>query len=96
MFDDQPNSLLPVFTKDAAGGWEISEATLAKADELGCGLKTERGDRAAVVMTPENGRFSQMMLGVSRSIGDFYHQRYGAEAHTFPGLPTASSVPSPH
>ena len=77
MFDDQPASLLPVFTKDADGGWHISEATLARADELGCGLKTERGDRASVVMTPENGRFSQMMLGVTRSVGDFYHQRYG-------------------
>ena len=77
MFDDQPASLLPIFTKDGKGGWEISDATLAKADELGCGLKTERGDRASVVMTPESGRFSQMMLGVTRSVGDFYHQTYG-------------------
>jgi hypothetical protein len=28
-------------------------------------------------MTPEAGRFSQMMLGVTRSLGDFYHQQYG-------------------
>ena len=77
MFDDQPASLLPIFTKDGKGGWEIAEATLKKADDLGCGLKTERGDRASVVMTPENGRFSQMMLGVTRSVGDFYHQTYG-------------------
>jgi hypothetical protein len=28
-------------------------------------------------MTPETGRFSQMMLNVTRSLGDFYHQRYG-------------------
>ena len=74
MFDDQPASLLPVFTRNAQGGWHIADATLAKADELGCGLKTERGDRAAVVMTPESGRFSQMMLGVTRSVGDFYHR----------------------
>ena len=74
---DQPASLVPVFTKDGKGGWEIAESTLTRADELGCGLKTERGDRASVVMTPEAGRFSQMMLGVTRSVGDFYHQKYG-------------------
>ena len=28
-------------------------------------------------MTPEEGKFSQMMLGVTRSLGDFYHQHYG-------------------
>ena len=77
MFDDQPASLIPVFTKNEAGAWHIADETLTRADELGCGLKTERGDRACVVMTPENGRFSQMMLGVTRSVGDFYHQRYG-------------------
>ena len=77
MFDDQPHNLLPIFTKDRDGKWEISEKTLKRADALGCGLKTERGDRASVVMTPEDGQFSQMMLGVTRSIGDFYHQEYG-------------------
>jgi serine/threonine protein phosphatase PrpC len=77
MFDDQPASLIPVWTPDGRGGWEIAESTLQRADELGCGLKTERGDRAAVVMTPESGRFSQMMLGVTRSVGDFYHQTFG-------------------
>ena len=81
MFDDQPKSLLPIFTKDGKGGWEISNATLQKADDMGCGLKTERGDRASVVMTPERGRFSQMMLGVTRSVGDFYHQTYGVTWH---------------
>ena len=76
MFDDQPNNLLPVFTRTADGSaWELAESTLQRADALGCGLKTERGDRAAVVMTPENGRFSQMMLGVTRSVGDFYHRK---------------------
>jgi len=77
MFDDQPHNLLPIFTRDNKGGWHIADSTLTRADELGCGLKTERGDRAAVVMTPEDGKFSQMMLGVTRSVGDFYHQTYG-------------------
>ena len=75
MFDDQPSSLVPIFTPTATGSWEIAQSTLDRADSLGCGTKTERGDRAAVIMTPEAGRFSQMMLGVSRSLGDFYHQR---------------------
>mgnify|MGYP003683709945 CR=1 FL=1 len=42
--------------------------------QTGCGFKTERGDRSAVIMTPESGKFSQMMLNVTRSLGDFYHQ----------------------
>ena len=53
MFDDQPHNLLPIFTRDNKGGWHMADSTLSRADELGCGLKTERGDRAAVVMTPE-------------------------------------------
>ena len=77
MFDDQPHNLLPIFTDDGKGGWEIAQSTLERADELGCGLKTERGDRASVVMTPEDGTYSQMMLGVTRSVGDFYHQKFG-------------------
>jgi len=69
--------LLPIFTQTASGEWELAPATLEKAKKLGCGMKTERGDLAAVIMTPEDGKFSQMMLGVTRSIGDFYHQSYG-------------------
>ena len=30
-----------------------------------------------MLVTPESGPFSQMMLGVTRSLGDFYHQRFG-------------------
>ncbi len=78
MFDDQPNNLVPVFARTAPHGtWELSDANLKRAEELGCGIKTERGDRACVLMTPESGRFSQMMLGVTRSLGDFYHQTFG-------------------
>jgi len=77
MFDNQPHNLLPIFTPTRDGQWEIAQSTYDKAKELNVGLKTERGDLAAVIMTPESGRFSQMMLGVTRSIGDFYHQTYG-------------------
>ena len=30
-----------------------------------------------MVVTPESGPFSQMMLNMTRSLGDFYHQDYG-------------------
>jgi len=30
-----------------------------------------------VIVTPESGPFSQMILNLTRSLGDFYHQRYG-------------------
>ena len=77
MFDNQPHNLLPIFTPTPDGGWEIAQSTMDKTKELGVGLKTARGDLAAVIMTPESGKFSQMMLGVTRSVGDFYHQTYG-------------------
>jgi len=72
-----PENLLHVFCRDGKGGWKLDEESLRRADSAGCGYKTERGDRAAVIMTPEEGKFSQMMLGVTRSLGDFYHQQYG-------------------
>ena len=34
------------------------------------------GDRAASVMTPDD-EYSHMLLGMTRSLGDFQHQRYG-------------------
>ena len=49
----------------------LDDESIRRADEVGCGCKTERGDRAAMLVTPEEGRFSQMMLGVTRSIGDW-------------------------
>jgi len=76
MFDG-PDQLLHVFRRDEAGGWFYDDEALKRADTLGVGFKTERGDRATVILTPEEGPFSQMMLGVSRSLGDFYHQSYG-------------------
>ena len=76
MFDD-PANMLHVFCADGKGGWKLDDESIRRADEVGCGCKTERGDRAAMLVTPEEGRFSQMMLGVTRSIGDFYHQMYG-------------------
>jgi len=72
-----PEHLYHVFCPDGAGGWILDQDSIRRADDAGCGCKTERGDRAAVIMTPEEGRFSQMMLGVTRSLGDFYHQFYG-------------------
>ena len=69
--------MLHVFCADGKGGWKLDDESIRRADEVGCGCKTERGDRAAMLVTPEEGRFSQMMLGVTRSIGDFYHQMYG-------------------
>merc|ERR1719263_2611172 len=79
MFESEDN-LLHVFERDPSGkppGWRLSETSIQKADDAGCGFKTERGDRAAMLVTPESGPFSQMMLGVTRSLGDFYHQHYG-------------------
>ncbi|EOD13520.1 hypothetical protein EMIHUDRAFT_444364 [Emiliania huxleyi CCMP1516] len=76
MFEGE-DQLLRVFDRDATGAWRLSEEALRRADEMGCGFKTERGDRSAVLMTPEEGRFSQMMLNVTRSLGDFYHGQYG-------------------
>jgi hypothetical protein len=52
----------------------MSQTSIERADAAGCGFKTERGDRAAMLVTPEDGPFSQMMLGVTRSLGDFYHR----------------------
>ncbi|KAL3923647.1 MAG: hypothetical protein SGPRY_004154, partial [Prymnesium sp.] len=72
-----PEHMLHVFCRDGKGGWKLDDESLRRADEAGCGYKTERGDRAAVILTPEEGKFSQMMLGVTRSLGDFYHQQYG-------------------
>ena len=78
MFESEDN-LLNVFEPDPSGkgAWRLSETSIQRADEAGTGFKTERGDRAAMLVTPESGPFSQMMLGVTRSLGDFYHQRYG-------------------
>lgn len=78
MFDG-PEFMLHVFCADksAPSGWKLDDDAIRRADEAGCGFKTERGDRAAMLVTPEEGKFSQMMLGVTRSLGDFYHQRYG-------------------
>ena len=50
-----PENLLHVFCRDGKGGWKLDEESLRRADDAGCGFKTERGDRAAVIMTPEEG-----------------------------------------
>mmetsp|Transcript_3480 Transcript_3480/g.7852 ORF Transcript_3480/g.7852 Transcript_3480/m.7852 type:complete len:609 (-) Transcript_3480:633-2459(-) len=76
MFDD-PDCMLTVFCPDGSGSWEVDQANQQAADDQGLGFKTERGDRAAVILTPEDGPYSQMMLNMTRSIGDFYHQGYG-------------------
>mmetsp|Transcript_69798 Transcript_69798/g.115924 ORF Transcript_69798/g.115924 Transcript_69798/m.115924 type:complete len:698 (+) Transcript_69798:40-2133(+) len=77
MFED-PSCLLHVFdVDDDSGDWILNTESMRKHDEAGLGFKTERGDRAAVVMTPEDGEYSQMNLNMTRSLGDFYHQRYG-------------------
>jgi len=68
-----PENLLHIFCRDAAGRWVLNEESLRRADEAGCGCK----GRYTVIMTPEEGRFSQMMLHLSRSLGDFYLQTYG-------------------
>ena len=72
-----PEHLLHVFCRDAAGRWVLDEESLRRADEAGCGLKGQRGDRCTLILTPEEGRFSQMMLPLSRSLGDFYLQTCG-------------------
>jgi len=76
MFDD-PDCLFHVFKPDGKGGWAVNEESIRKSDDAGLGFKTERGDRAAVVMTPEDGEYSQCNLNMTRSLGDFYHQLYG-------------------
>uniref|UniRef100_A0A7S4B5V7 PPM-type phosphatase domain-containing protein n=2 Tax=Chrysotila carterae TaxID=13221 RepID=A0A7S4B5V7_CHRCT len=76
MFED-PACMLNVFCRDGRGGWKVDEESERRADEAGLGFKTERGDRAAVILTPEDGEYSQMMLNMTRSIGDFYHQKFG-------------------
>ena len=79
MMFEGPEHMLHVFCRDpsAPSGWKMDQESIRRADAGGCGFKTERGDRAAMLVTPEEGKFSQMMLGVTRSLGDFYHQQYG-------------------
>jgi len=74
---DGPEHLINVFCKDPHGRWQHDEQNMHLADEAGCGFKTERGDRSVVIITPKDGLFTQMTLNVTRSLGDFYHQRYG-------------------
>lgn len=40
-------------------------------------MKSERGGLSTLVMTPDTGPCPQMLLGMTRALGDFYHQRYG-------------------
>ena len=93
MFESEDN-LLHVFEADPSrkGAWRLSQSAIQRADEAGTGFKTERGDRAAMLVTPERGPFSQMMLGVTRSLGDFYHQRYGVAVRVVGVRPTTVRV----
>ena len=75
--DPDDMHLYPVFRPDCKGGFELDPESIARCDAEGLGFKTERGDRAAIVATPESGEYTQMMLNMTRSVGDFYHQRYG-------------------
>ena len=77
LFDEDDENLLRVFCRGESGEWQLDADATSTADARGCGFKTERGDRSTVIMTPESGPFSQMMLNVTRTLGDFYHQRYG-------------------
>lgn len=73
---DGPEHLLHVFHRDG-DAWAFDEASRAAAEEAGCGFKTERGDRATLLLTPEAGTYSQSIIGVTRALGDFYLQQYG-------------------
>eukprot|EP00306_Pavlova_sp_CCMP459_P000984 CAMPEP_0185179072 /NCGR_PEP_ID=MMETSP1139-20130426/31827_1 /TAXON_ID=298111 /ORGANISM="Pavlova sp., Strain CCMP459" /LENGTH=672 /DNA_ID=CAMNT_0027744907 /DNA_START=152 /DNA_END=2171 /DNA_ORIENTATION=- len=70
---------LPVWEEDAEGKVVLSQESIEQVDSYGLGFKTERGDRAAFLLTPEMGNFSQMSLALTRSIGDFYHQEFGVK-----------------
>ena len=95
MFESEDN-LLHVFEADPGrkGAWRLSQSAIERADEAGTGFKTERGDRAAMLVTPERGPFSQMMLGVTRSLGDFYHHP-PRRAPSNPGLSRRRRSPAP-
>ena len=69
--------LLHVFCKDGGGEWSLDKESIRRATEGGRGIKSPRGDRHAVLLTPLDGEYSGMMLTVTRSLGDFYHQRFG-------------------
>ena len=69
--------LLHVFCKGGDGQWTLDQESIRRAEEVGRGVKSPRGDRHAVLLTPLDGVYSGMMLTVTRSLGDFYHQRFG-------------------
>ncbi|KAL1495750.1 hypothetical protein AB1Y20_016612 [Prymnesium parvum] len=77
-YDADVGSLLEIFRISEQGEVDLDHATLSRLDELNVGFKSARGDRPTAMFVLETESYGQQKLAVTRSLGDFYMQYYGA------------------
>ena len=74
---DDSEDLLEIFTVSDSGQVEVDKEIADNLDELGVGYKTARFDRPCSLLV-ESDKYGQQKLGMTRTLGDFYMQYYGA------------------
>jgi len=68
----------PIFARDSAnGGYILDQGSLRIAEAHGTPAKNARGDLPAILLTPPAEDAEPQSLAMTRSLGDFYLQKFG-------------------